>query len=169
MRNSRRAIHLLIHTLMILVIHILLFLFIHSGIELSDRLEQLRLSIIEGKSGYYHSQSGVYIVTLWAVLYAIDCCSYLFVRLVSKQNEEHPPLQKTSTKVKIADVKKQCVSADQAGLSAAYPKQTTPVRSGWLYLLLGGVFEIIWAGLLKVDMLGGPLLVMIFVFSFHFL
>ena len=155
MKNSRRAIHLLIHTLLFLVIHILLFLFIHSGIERSELLEKLRASITEGKSGYYHSQSGVYIVTLWAVLYAIDICSFLFQSLARKIGKHPSQQQKTPRKAEIADVNKQRVSAYLAGPAATFPKETAPVRSGWLYLLFGGVLEITWAGLLKANMLGG--------------
>lgn len=168
MRNSRRANHLLFHTLLFLVIHIVLYLFIHSRFELSEGLEQLRLSITGGKSGYYHSQSGVYIVTLWAVLYAIDVFSYLFQSLISKKNGEHLPQQQASMNEGVGDVKTQSLSVNQTRYSPATPKHIAPLRSGWIYLLLGGVFEISWVFLLKVNMLGGPLL-LIFIFSFHFI
>ncbi|TVX91664.1 DMT family transporter [Paenibacillus agilis] len=45
---------------------------------------------------------------------------------------------------------------------------TESSHSGWRYLLLGGALEIVWAGLLKMNLLAGPLL-LTFVFSFHFL
>ncbi|GAA0356625.1 DMT family transporter [Bacillus horti] len=167
----------LIHTVLFIFIHVILFFIIHSKMPLPDSLEWWKEAAKEGKSGFYHESTGIYVVTLWAILYVIDGAYLLFKSStrsnIEKQKEDQIKettdllIQKGRANVQEGILDSSTLDEQGIELKGTADSTLSGIQpSSWGYLLLGGMLEIVWAGLLKANLLGGPLL-LIFFLSFH--
>lgn len=151
---------LAIHIAWFAAAHAAAYVIIHSDMALPPWLLSFKEAAVSGKIGLYHEPAGIYINGLWLLILIIDAC-YSFSGSKPKEQAFTVPAQRSSgpppARPPIEPLE------PQASPVCGKPG---PRSRPWFYLLLGGMLEIVWASLLKLNMLGGPLLV-IFYFSFY--
>lgn len=95
----------------------------------------------------------------------------LIIHLIIEIIESLFPAKKTSSR---ANQSKQVVQANKPSPAPQpVPEQTTGRKAAsstraWIYLIIAGLLEIIWASALKIDMLGGPIIIVL-ILSFDLL
>lgn len=149
---------LLIHLALFVVVHVVISLAVHADIAFPSwpAWAWFQETVQSGKSGFYHEPTGIYINGLWLIILILDAV----FSISGKQdpgNAGAPPVSESLMPAK-----------QETAVTRTEPARSVPERryNPWFYMIVGGMLEIVWAALLKLNMLGGPLL-LIFYFSFY--
>lgn len=157
MRNLPKSFK--IHLAFFISAHVLFYIALQSEPSAPSWLSGLMEAARSGKMGFYHEPTGIYINGIWTLILAIDAWFAL-----SGKKEDHAGISLSSGRE--MNTNAAAPSSKRSGGSGG--ASTNPDRhiNPWLYMIMGGALEIVWAFLLKMNMLGGPLLI-IFYFSFY--
>ncbi|MFD0870776.1 Multidrug resistance protein ykkC [Chlamydia abortus] len=149
-----------IHLLVFIAVHALLYAIIRSDISSPDWLLWFREAATSGTTGFYHEPTGIYINGLWLLIMIIDALYTLWGK------EETAGGKKDMADSDAAGNPERDLQPVSSSKSASSASTAERRDNPWVFLMLGGLLEIVWAVLLKMNLLGGPLLV-IFYFSFY--
>lgn len=152
------------HVVIFIIVHFL-FVFLVGVIPLSELgshsyLDYILEHFINHSVNIYQNETINHMSNIWKTILII----HFIVELIETL---FPPKQKTKTTEKVMEKRTSTVISDMkkdVGIKTNMKqRESGTVRRAWVYLIIAGLLEIIWATALKMDMLGGPLLIVLII------